>query len=214
MRLIFLFIVLASFFAQAVKIPLDKTHKISLSSSEKEKVNEGAIVVRRLPNPGKAGRTYEAIGIIKGTMEEVKEVLTDNTRFTEFMPNLEKMTVVKREGIYTYADYQIGLPLGKKKKYRLKGWDILNPGDIKLFWKKVEGPKLKESETIKDTSGYWHLRSYPEKPGHIIALYHIYTDPGHIPWGFGWIVNWLIDRSMPDVINVTRSRVKALYYSN
>jgi hypothetical protein len=46
----------------------------------------------------------------------------------------------------------------------------------------------------------------------VLAWYHVYTDPGKIPTGFGWIVNILTKGSMPDILRNTDKRVKSLYY--
>lgn len=86
-----------------------------------------------------------------------------------------------------------------------------NHGNIAMLkWHKLPWPELKGKETIADTKGYWLLKNYPEKKGHALVVYHVFTDPGHIPLGLGWIARLLTRDSIPDVVKKTRSRVYEL----
>ncbi|MCI5125930.1 MAG: hypothetical protein D3925_16025, partial [Candidatus Electrothrix sp. AR5] len=39
---------------------------------------------------------------------------------------------------------------------------------------------------------------------HSLVLYHVYTDPGKIPFGLGWIVDFLGKDSVPEVLVQTK----------
>ena len=63
-------------------------NEIVLTPEERATVLRGKIVLRTIPSPGQKGRTYEAIGLIQGTLEEAVSVLTDFERYPEYMPNV------------------------------------------------------------------------------------------------------------------------------
>jgi hypothetical protein len=176
-------------------------------------VNSGAIVVRDIPNPGKHGVTVEAVGIMRGTLDEVSAVLGDYLTYPAFMPNVGNTAVFSDNGDEKTVDYTLKLPLGKQKQYRLKLTTTRSSQLVRIDWKKQDRPDLKPADTIAATEGYWELRNYPDKDGYVLARYHVYTDPGDIPFGLGWIVDMLTRSSVPDVLKNTRSRVEQLYYA-
>jgi hypothetical protein len=63
-------------------------------------------------------------------------------------------------------------------------------------------------ETIRDTSGYWRIEAQSENKS--LTLYHLYTDPGPIPFGLGWIVDVLSKNSVPQVLLQTKDRTEEL----
>lgn len=192
----------------------EKPGGIFYSDAEKAKFMGGDIVIREVSNPsGHAdGKTYEALGLIKGTVEQVFGVLADYEKYPQFMPNVEMTQIKSTEGNTSVVEYKLGLPMGKVKRYRLSLTAAKEDAEAYMDWHKVPWPELKDSETIVETTGFWLLRPFPEKPGCLLALYHVYTDPGHIPTGLGWIVNILTKGSMPDIVKNTNKRVKSLYY--
>ena len=151
------------------------------------------------------------MGLVKGTVSDVYQVLVKFEDYPKFMPNVSKCEVLKRTDDTAILNYTLSLPLGKVKKYRLKMTFQNEKSGATLTWKLIEWQGLKKSETIEDTTGYWLLEDYPEKAGHIIALYHVYTDPGPISLGLGWIVDILTKNSIPDVVIKTRNRVYETY---
>ena len=80
----------------------------------------------------------------------------------------------------------------------------------KVKWKKIEWPGLKLNETIRDTEGFWFISSFPEKADHVLAVYHVYTDPGPIPFYIRWIADWMAKNSVPKMIIATKDRVDEL----
>jgi len=198
--------------AKAAPSP-ERPAAISYSDAEKAKLIDGAIVTREVSNPAgcKNGKTYEALGLIKGSLEQVFGVLADYEKYPQFMPNVDTTKIKSTEGNTAVVEYKLGLPMGQVKRYRLSLTATKEEAQAQITWHKVPWTELKDSETIVETTGYWLLKPFPEKPGHIIALYHVYTDPGHIPTGFGWIVNILTKGSMPDLVKNTNKRVGILY---
>ncbi len=194
--------------------PQEKTGNISFSDAEKAKFMRGEIVIKEVANPSGCtnGKTYDALGLIRGTVEQVFGVLADYEKYPQFMPNVEATRIESSEGNTSEVEYKLGLPMGQVKRYKLSLTAAREDAEAHINWHKVSWPELKDSETIVETTGSWLLKPFPEKPGYVLALYHVYTDPGHIPTGLGWIVNILTKGSMPDILKNTNKRVESIYY--
>jgi len=130
------------------------------------------------------------------------------------MPNLDSIDISQRTNNSAVLKYHLSLPLGKTKKYRLKIDFQIKDNSAFLSWKILPWPELSLPETIKDTTGYWILKTDPKQKNSTLVLYHVYTDPGPIPFGLGWIVDILTENSIPDVMLNTRERVYSLQQKN
>ena len=188
----------------------NEADKKRLFEKYEKSIAKGKIIVRKIADSGKNAEEYEAIGLIEGTPANVFGVLTDYQSYPRFMPNVNQVRIRSSSEQEVIVDYKLSLPMGFVKKYRLKFWSKARNNRIQLFWKKVPWPGLKPKETIIDTYGQWILEDFPEKDNHVLAYYRVYTDPGDIPLGTGWIVDVLTKKSIPDIIKATRSRVKSI----
>ena len=180
---------------------------ITLTSSEKDLLAQGEIIVRDLSTDQKAGKTVEAIGLIKAGIDDVYQVLLNFEDYNEFMPNVAEVAIFKKDSNNAILNYTNELPLNKVKKYRLDMSYQKKKNEAMFKWEMIEWPGLRKSETINNTTGYWLLKNYPDKHNHIIALYHVYSDPGPVPLGLGWIVDILTYNSVPEIVINTRARV-------
>lgn len=186
-------------------------NEIRLNQTEKELILQGKTISREVPTQREKGRTFEAIGLIKAKLSEVYQVLVDFESYKRFMPNVNNVEVLHRTDSSAILNYTLSLPLGKTKKYRLSMNFDISDDTANLKWKMIPWQGLKESETIVDTTGYWLLQDFSEKKGYVIILHHVYTDPGNIPFGLGWIVDILSKNSVPDVVVKTIERVHQIY---
>jgi len=207
-------LILLSIFVMVPTVPNEKAiaaTNIELVQQERDLLLSGDIVLREVTNGKERGKTFEAVGLIKATVSEVYQVLVKFEDYPKFMPNVSKCEILQRADDRAILNYTLSLPLGKIRKYRLNMTFQNYKSRAILEWKSIEWPGLKKSETIENTAGYWLLEEYSEKAEHIIALYHVYTDPGPIPPGLGWIVDILTKNSVPDVVIKTRNRVYETY---
>lgn len=182
---------------------------ISLTASEEARITKGDTIVRDLASAVNSGRTFEAIGLIQANPGDVMQVLQDYEKYPEFMPNVSKIQIVEQRGAATVLNYTLTLPLGIVRKYRLK-ISPSAPGAqvVSLDWQLQKWPELKSEETITDTSGYWRIVEKGENKS--LVLYHVYTDPGPVPFGLGWVVDVLSKNSVPDVLKQTKQRTEKL----
>jgi hypothetical protein len=187
---------------------------IDLTQKEKEQLFKDKVVFREISSDNTKGKTYEAIGLVRASTDEVSRVLLKYEDYPKFKPNLSRIEIVERSGDSTKLDYTLTFPLGKVKKYSLWMRYKKEGGADMLVWEKAECSGLRECETIKDTTGYWLWQDFPEKEGYVIIVYHIYTDPGPIPFGCGWIAGLVSRNSVPDVVSSTRKRIYQVFPEN
>ena len=192
-------------YAQALKIP----DNIVMTESEKTLVGQGEIIVRELPTGSKKGQAFEAIGLANASIGSLVQIVTDYDKYPEFMPNINKVEILEQAGNTAILDFTLDLPLGKVKKYRLRITLLESDSETaKIQWTSLLLPGLKPEETIKETSGYWLLKS--RSPKMTLLLYQVYTDPGPIPFGLEWIVDILSKNSIPEALLKTRERAENL----
>jgi ribosome-associated toxin RatA of RatAB toxin-antitoxin module len=193
----------------AIPALLNAATAIALAEPEKKRVAQGEIVVREIAAAGGKGRLFEAIGLIKASRNNVLMVLKDYEKYPEFMPNVSRVEIVEQKGNAAVLNYTLTLPLGKIKKYRLKISESAPEKQVSLLeWQIQPWPELKRAETITDTTGYWRIEEQSENKS--LILYHVYTDPGPIPFGLGWIVDVLSKDSVPKALSQTKKRTEKL----
>ncbi len=182
---------------------------IVLSSEERALILRGKIVLRDLPDPGRKGRTFEAVGILHGSLDEALAVLTDFGSYPEYMPNVGALKIREVTGASSVVEITLYLPLGARRQYRLRYTSAREDAGFVLSWEKLPWPELKPSLAITDTSGYWSVRKFEE--GGLLAVYHVYTDPGHVPLGLTNVFQGLAKSKIPDAIVKLRERIQSLY---
>ena len=89
-------------------------------AEHKTAIEQGEVIVRRVAGAGKHTEEYEALGLIAGTLEEVSGVLADYEQYPEFMPNVKQMTIKQGTDNVATVDWELALPMGYVKKYRLR----------------------------------------------------------------------------------------------
>jgi uncharacterized membrane protein len=157
--------------------------------------------------PGRPGKSFVAGTIINAPVAKVCATLQDYPNYPAFMPNVDTVKVAAGPDNTTLLDVTLKLPMGKIKKYRLRMTPKPAPDACQLSWKLVPWEGLKPAETIVDTSGYWQLAPHPANPGRTVINYVVYTDPGPIPIGLGWIVDSMSKDSIPKTMDALRARV-------
>jgi len=196
--------------ARAVGIQVgEPKREIVLSPEERSLVLKGKIVLRDLPNPGRKGRTYEAVGVLQGSIDEAFAVLTDYVCYADYMPSVGAVRICEVAGPISVVEVMLHLPLGVKKQYRLRYTSTRHESGFDVTWEKLSWPELKPNQTIADTSGFWLIRRF--KDGGLLAVYHIYTDPGHVPLGLTGVAQGIARSKIPDGIVNLRARILEVY---
>lgn len=192
----------------AQRVTLAENHAIDLTPEERTDVLRGRIVLRALPPDGRKGRTYEALGLVQGSLDEIAAVLTDFDRYPEFMPSVSAVRLCERAEPCAVIETTLRLPLGVKKQYRLRYTSQRDETWFELSWEMVPWPELKPSRTIADTSGFWFVRPF-DAAGQIV-VYRVYSDPGRVPLGLTGLAHNVAKDKIPDGILKLRERVRSL----
>lgn len=181
---------------------------ISLNAQEHHTVHEKKkVLVRKQPTNGKPGKIFEAVAIMEAKREVILDIVLNYARYPDFMPNVSHVEILQQDESTALLNYTLVLPLGKIKKYRVR-MKATEPDDQTslIQWHLEQWPGLEPEETIRDTTGFWRIETLDAKRS--LVLYHVYTDPGKIPFGLGWIVDLLGKDSMPDVLLQTKKRTE------
>ena len=179
---------------------------IVLSSAERAQALEGKIVLRTVANPGRKGRTYEAIGTLPGRLDEVLAVILDYRHYQEFMPRVERIVVTDEGPMVSLVEQYLKLPLGTRRRYRLRYTARRGTESLRVDWVQVPWPEVPASQTVAETSGYWQVA--PDACGALLAVYHVYTEPGHVPLGMTGLALSLSKHDLPKIIEAIRIRLR------
>jgi hypothetical protein len=182
---------------------------VSLSPAEQASVQAGRIIVREVAAPGSKGRTFEAVGIITGSLEEVLGIVTDYRSYHEFMPRVERTVVTDESDSVALVEQYLKLPLGVHKRYRLRYAVRWADAGFRVEWHKVPWPEVPLSQSVVDTSGFWQVGQLGQ--GRLLAVYRVHTDPGRVPLGMKGLALSLSKHEIPKVIERVRKRHGSLF---
>ena len=135
------------------------------------------------------GEHYQIYGIINANINEVYHAIENFDNYSKFMPRLKQVEYINP---IEYI-FHITLPMDIKYQYRIK---IKKISPIWLAWDTVPW----KENSIKETFGQWYLEPYKGSANKTLVRYQIYTDPGHIPFGFEWIVDIMTRVSLPKTV--------------
>ena len=192
-RLSFLLLACAAGTAFATE-PIDMRH-----------LSESTVVLADVSKTGDTGKSFVAATIINAPLPELCALLQDYEAYPRFMPSTQSTKVSQTGPSFSVIDVTLKLPMGKIKKYRLRMEPKTSAQSCVLAWKLQPWPGLKQEETITDTVGSWQLTP-AATPGKTVVKYTVYTDPGPIPFGAGWIVDSLSKDSIPQTLEALRKR--------
>ncbi len=156
--------------------------------------------------PDAAGKSFVAATVIDAPLAKLCATIQNYADYPNFMPNVASVKVSEASASASVIDMELHLPMGKVKKYRLRMQAISNAQSCQLSWTMLPWPGLKQEESIVDTSGSWQLTPNGAKTA---VRYAVYTDPGPVPYGLGWIVDSMSRDSLPKTLNALRKRVGA-----
>ncbi len=168
-------------------------------------LSDSAVALADVSKAGSAGKSFVAATLINAPLPQLCELIQNYETYPAFMPNTQSTRVTQSGPGFAVIDVTLKLPLGKIKKYRLRMEPKASPDSCTVAWKLVPWPGLKQEETIADTTGSWQLTP-ATAAGTTVVKYTVYTDPGPIPFGAGWIVDSLSKDSIPQTLEALRKR--------
>ena len=184
----------------------------SLTEKEQSKVEAGALVVHAEPVKGSYAKEIHAFLRIQAPAKKVFSLITNYELLSSFMPYLERIEVLNQDDTGAVANYYLDLPFGVHKQYRLKLDYDKQPDSWRMTWHKLDWQGLVPEHTIVDTTGYWHLQVLDEQTTQL--HYYTKTDPGHVPFGLGWLVDYLTEETVIELLERTKEEAeKTLRFS-
>jgi hypothetical protein len=168
-------------------------------------LSETSVALADVSKAGSPGKSFVAATIINAPLQELCALLQNYEAYPAFMPNTQSAKVSHTGPSFSVVDVTLKLAMGKIKKYRLRMDPKASAQSCVLAWKLLPWPGLKQEDTITDTIGSWQLTG-AATPGKTIVKYTVYTDPGPIPFGAGWIVDSLSKDSIPQTLEALRKR--------
>jgi len=161
-----------------------------------EEIEQGKIITIKTNKDFGKAEHYQVYGIIDANIETVFNAVQNFDNYPEFMPRFDYVEKIENsDNINTYI-FNILLPLSIKYKYKIKSKDYMGKTSAWLAWETIPW----EENSIKETWGQWYLKPYENSDNKTLVQYQIYTDPGYIPFGFGWIVDALTKKSLPEIV--------------
>ena len=134
----------------------------------------------------------QASGIMDATQQEIWDVLTDHNNASEFMPNIIKSKVLKRNGNKLWIELEVGFPFLKESYISEITEEKIH---YRLSWKQHEGPFIA-------FNGKYIL--HPSVNGKTEMIYFIEIDHKLLS---DWIREYLIKNSIPNMYNAVHNRI-------
>ena len=144
---------------------------------------------------------------IEAPIESIFYIIIDYESLPEYMPNLASVEVLENTNSMALVNYHLSLPFGVKKSYRLKLEYDIQPHESWVSWQLVPQPSLKADETITSTVGFFHLIK-ANTPHRTWLHYDTQTNPGGVPFGLGWLVEILTQKTVVKMLEETKERAE------
>ena len=143
---------------------------------------------------------------IKAPAADVFTLITDYEHLPQFMPNLERIEVLSHDEDGAKVNYYLGLPFNVKKRYRLQiNYDTTLP-EMRMSWQSIPWGGVPPEESVKDTQGFWSLTA--TKDNETLLYYYTLTDPGHVAFGLGWVVEYTTERVVVQLLENTKNEAE------
>ena len=168
-----------------------------LSPSDWQALNEGDIITKKTMD-GYDNGDFTLYKRYSGSIDSLFSAITDFDSYPEFMPHVVNTKIIKTDGKDTVLEYQVEFFYGFTKRYKLLMTEREIDGRLYLFWEKIPWDELYAIQTIQDTHGYWELRKLDD--GGSLIVYRTYIDPGLIPYGVNYLIDILVEASLPEII--------------
>jgi len=195
--LTFLLLGMNSIFANETPYPLYpitfKTHDI---------IRTGEAYIQPNPEIEGSGKHYHGYILIDASVQDVYNVVKDFQDYPQFMPHIVKVDAVATVRGTNFR-YFLQLPFGVEYQYEISDQSYVSQEEAWLTWKISSW----EENNIEDTWGQWMLTPYKNSPFTLVQ-YQVYTDLGYIPFGLGWVVDFLTEYSLPEVLLNTKEYIE------
>ena len=186
-----------SIFANQAPYPL-----YPISSKTHDIIRSGEVYIQRNSEIEGPGRHFHGYILIDASVQNVYNVVKKFQDYPQFMPHIINVVPITKDKRTNFR-YFLELPLGIEYKYETSYQSYLSPNEAYLSWKLEDW----EENNIEDTWGQWLISPY-QNTHFTLVQYQVYTDLGHIPFGLGWIIDFLTEYSLPEILLNTKQYVE------
>jgi len=179
---------------------------LTLSEKELAQVDAGRLIIHAASTKDSYVKEIHAFLRINAPAEKVFALITDYAHLPSFMPHLERTEVLNQDETGAVVNYYLDLPFGVHKQYRLRLDYDKQPNRWRMSWHQWDWQGLDPEHTIADTTGYWDLKVVDAQT--TLLHYYTKTDPGHVPFGLGWIVDYLTEKTVVELLENTKAKAE------
>ena len=190
-------IIFTLLFGESPPLPLYK-----ITDQMHADLQRGNVILEQIESTKGAGEHYHAYILINQKVESVFQAISHLENYPKFMPHVSNVETVHYKQLTNFR-YFIELPMGITYQYQISSAEYESPQSSWLTWKLEDC----EDNNIVDTWGQWVLSTYKDTDLTLVQ-YQVYTDLGYIPFGLGWVVDFLTEYSLPDVLLNTKEYVE------
>jgi len=179
---------------------------ITLSEKEVKQLDSGQLLIHVVSTKDSHAKEIHAFLLIQAPAEKVFALITDYANLPLFMPNLARTEVLHQDDTGAVVNYYLDLPFAVQKQYRLKLDYDKQPNSWRMAWHQLDWQGLDPEHSIADTTGYWHLQVMDKQTTKL--HYYTKTDPGHVPFGLGWLVDYLTKETVVTLLKNTKAKAE------
>ncbi|MDQ6989710.1 MAG: hypothetical protein Q9M19_07490 [Mariprofundaceae bacterium] len=181
------------------------THQFQ--AADIKKLEAGRVVLQNQTLEGAPAEHVQAFIIVDAPVTHVFALIKDFPQLVAYAPYVENIEVLRQSEQQAVVNYALALPFGVTSRYRLQLSFEQHGLSRTMVWKSVPWAGLKAEETIVSSTGYWWLEP-GQDDGQTLLTYQTITDPGHVPFGLGWIVDILSRSGVVDLLKSTKQRAE------
>jgi len=178
----------------------------TLTKPERKLVDAGNLLVQTATVGDEYIKVAKAYLKIKAPAADVFTLITDYERLPQFMPNLERIDVLSRDENGAKVNYYLSLPFNVKKRYRLQLNYDTTLAEMRMSWQSIPWAGVPPEESVKDTQGFWSLTA--TKDNETLLYYYTLTDPGYVAFGLGWVVEYMTERVVVQLLENTKNEAE------
>lgn len=180
-----------------------------LSPKQLQSIQRGDILLKTLPAPQDNTTALNAYALVAAPPKVLLATIIDYAALPAYTPNLKQVDVLSSDASGDVVNFHLALPFGVEKRYRLRLTYAPPQADtdaVAMTWLIQPWDELKPEETIQFTSGYWFMQPTADQQTEL--SYHTETDPGEVPFGLGWIVDYLSHQTIIELLEHTKARAE------
>ncbi len=176
---------------------------VTLNEYEHDQLVKNHVVVKPSQFENLEGKHFHACILVDAEVLSIIQVIRDFNTYPKFMPHIKHITPHSFSSNNS-CRFHLDLPLGIDYQYAISDTSYSSAELSWLSW--TLSPW--EENSIKDTWGQWVITPYKNTPYSLIQ-YQAYSDVGDVPFGFGWIIELITEKSLPDVLISTKKWIES-----